>query len=53
MSLSIQHWRGKVRDRAHAPQQALKMDFRCALITHLEHDYSAPCCGSKNSLNNS
>ena len=48
ISLSIQPWQGNVGDRAHAPQHAPKMHFRCALFTQLEHNYRASCSRSKN-----
>ena len=47
-------WQGKVRNCTNVPQHEPKVDFRCALIRHLEHNYlqRTLLCGSKKSLSN-
>ena len=52
ISLSIQAWQGKVRDRSGAPQHARRMHFRCVFITYVEHNYEELCSGFKRNLIN-
>ena len=51
--VTTQAWQRKVPNHAVPPQHAPEIHFWCAIITHLEHDYSALHFWAKVFLKNS